>query len=56
MAGGSELEQLSHELESAGGAVADLGRSMEQDVEELGISHQPSSTTTTTTTTESDAR
>src|SRR5437016_5935947 len=54
MAGGSELEQLSHELESAGGAVADLGRSMEADVEELGISHQPS--TTTTTTTESDAR
>ena len=54
MAGGSELEQLSHELESAGGAVADLGRSMEEDVEELGISHQP--TTTTTTTTESDTR
>ena len=41
MAGGSELEQLSHELESAGGAVADLGRSMEADAEELGISHQP---------------
>src|SRR5689334_11567987 len=57
MAGGSELEQLSHELESAGGAVADLGRSMEADVEELGISHQPTTTTTTTTTTtESDAR
>ena len=54
MAGGTELEQLSHELESAGGAVADLGRSMEEDVEGLGISHQPS--TTTTTTTESDAR
>src|SRR5690348_8566213 len=54
MAGGSELEQLSHELESAGGAVAALGRPMEADVEELGISHQP--TTTTTTTTESDAR
>src|SRR6266571_1529771 len=54
MAGGTELEQLSHELESAGGAVADLGRSMEADVEELGISHQPTSTTTTTT--ESDAR
>ena len=50
VAGGSELEQLSHELESAGGAVADLGRSMEADVEELGISQQP------TTTTESDAR
>ena len=50
MAGGTELEELSHELESAGGAVADLGRSMEADVEELGISQQP------TTTTESDAR
>jgi simple sugar transport system ATP-binding protein len=52
MAGGSELEQLSHELESAGGAAAEIGRSLEEDVEELGISH-PS---TTTTTTESDAR
>jgi simple sugar transport system ATP-binding protein len=56
MAGGSELEQLSHELESAGGAVADLGRSMEEDVEELGITGQQPTTTTTTTTTESDAR
>ena len=56
MAGGAELEQLSHELESEGGAVADLGRSMEADVEELGISHQPTTTTTPTTTTESDAR
>jgi simple sugar transport system ATP-binding protein len=41
MAGGSELEQLSHELESAGGAAADIGRSMEEDVTELGITHQP---------------
>jgi len=38
MAGGSELEQLSHELESAGGAAAEIGRSLEEDVEELGIS------------------
>jgi simple sugar transport system ATP-binding protein len=38
MAGGSELEQLSHELESAGGAAAEVGRSLEEDVEELGIS------------------
>ena len=38
MAGGSELEQLSHELESAGGAAAELGRSLEEDVTELGIS------------------
>jgi len=38
MAGGSELEQLSHELESAGGAAAEIGRSLEEDVTELGIS------------------
>jgi ABC-type sugar transport system ATPase subunit len=48
MAGGSELEQLSHELESAGGAAAEIGRELEEDVTELGISHEP--------TTESDAR
>jgi simple sugar transport system ATP-binding protein len=41
MAGGSELEQLSHELESAGGAAADIGHVLSEDVEELGISHQP---------------
>ena len=51
MAGGAELEQLSHELESEGGAAAEIGRSMEEDVEELGISHEP-----TTTTTEPDGR
>jgi ABC-type sugar transport system ATPase subunit len=50
MAGGSELEQLSHELESAGGAAAEIGRSLEEDAEGLGISHESS------TTTESDAR
>ena len=43
MAGGAELEQLSHELEGAGGAAAELGRVLEEDVEELGISHQRSS-------------
>ena len=41
MVGGAELEQLSHELETAGGAAADIGRVMEEDVEELGIPHQP---------------
>ena len=41
MAGGAELEQLSHELEGEGGAAAEIGRSMEEDVEELGISHEP---------------
>ena len=48
MAGGAELEQLSHELESAGGAAAEIGRELEEDVSDLGISHEP--------TTESDAR
>ena len=48
MAGGTELEQLSHELESAGGSAAEIGRVLEEDVTELGISHEPS--------TESDAR
>ena len=40
MAGGAELEQLSHELEGAGGAAAEIGQAMEADVEELGISHE----------------
>ena len=40
MAGGAELEQLTHELESAGGAAADIGHAMEADVEELGIAQQ----------------
>ena len=40
MAGGAELEQLSHELESESGAAAEIGRSMEADVEELGITGQ----------------
>jgi len=48
MAGGSELEQLSHELEIAGGAAADIGAVLSEEVEELGIAHQPA--------TESDAR
>jgi simple sugar transport system ATP-binding protein len=37
MAGGSELEQLSHELESAGGAAAEAAHELEADVTELGI-------------------
>ncbi len=47
MAGGSELEQLSHELESAGGAAADIGHVLSEDVEELGISRQPAAGTDT---------
>ncbi len=45
MAGGAELEQLSHELESEGGAAADIGHAMEADVEELGIAREPGSDT-----------
>ena len=41
MAGGAELEQLSHELEGVGGSLADIGRELEEDVSELGISDQP---------------
>ena len=37
MAGGAELEQLTHELESAGGAAADAVQRMEEELKELGI-------------------
>jgi simple sugar transport system ATP-binding protein len=43
MAGGSELEQLSHELESAGGAAAKAAHELEDNVSELGISRPPPS-------------
>ncbi len=49
MAGGAELEQLSHELEGAGGAAAEIGHELSEDVEELGITQHP-------TTSESEAR
>ena len=43
MAGGAELEQLSHELESAGGSAAAVGAMLEEEAEELGTaSHEPS--------------
>jgi simple sugar transport system ATP-binding protein len=41
MAGGSELEQLSHELEAAGGAAAEAAHVMEDNVSDLGISRPP---------------
>jgi len=41
MAGGAELEQLSHELEDAGGSVAEIGRELEEDATELGINDEP---------------
>ncbi len=43
MAGGAELEQLSHELEQAGGSAAEAAAVLEEEVKELGIPHQPSS-------------
>jgi len=50
MAGGAELEQLSHELEGAGGAAAEIGHELSEDVEELGISHQADTDTASATT------
>ena len=41
MAGGSELEQLSHELEAAGGAAAEAAHELEDNVSDLGISPAP---------------
>jgi simple sugar transport system ATP-binding protein len=52
MAGGAELEQLSHELESAGGAAAEIGAVLGEDVAGLGIADHPAPTRTT----EPDAR
>jgi simple sugar transport system ATP-binding protein len=37
MAGGAELEELSHELESAGGEAAEAAQVLGEEVEELGI-------------------
>jgi simple sugar transport system ATP-binding protein len=47
MAGGAELEQLSHELEGEGGAAAELGAVLSEDVAEMSTSDHS---------TESDAR
>jgi simple sugar transport system ATP-binding protein len=43
MAGGAELEQLSHELEGAGGAAAEAAHMLGEEVSELGIGQQPGS-------------
>ena len=37
MAGGAELEELSHELESGGGAAAEAAHVIEEEAKELGI-------------------
>ena len=39
MAGGAELEQLSHEMEGEGGEAANIGHLLEEEVADLGISH-----------------
>jgi simple sugar transport system ATP-binding protein len=41
MAGGGELEQLSHELEAMGGAAADAAQVMGEEAAELGIAQRP---------------
>jgi hypothetical protein len=41
MAGGAELEQLSHELEGVGGAAAEIGHAFEEEATELGIGQPP---------------
>jgi simple sugar transport system ATP-binding protein len=41
MAGGAELEELSHELESGGGAAAEAAHVLEAEVKELGIGRTP---------------
>ncbi len=41
MAGGGELEQLSHELESMGGAAAEAAAVLEEEAQELGIASGP---------------
>jgi simple sugar transport system ATP-binding protein len=43
MAGGSELEQLSHELESAGGAAAEAAHELDAEASELGLGQRPAS-------------
>jgi simple sugar transport system ATP-binding protein len=40
MAGGGELEELSHELEAMGGAAAEAAQALGEEAQELGISSQ----------------
>jgi simple sugar transport system ATP-binding protein len=41
MAGGAELEELHHELQAGGTAAAAAAHVLEEEVQELGITHQP---------------
>jgi simple sugar transport system ATP-binding protein len=44
MAGGAELEELSHELESVGGSAAAAAHELEEELKELGIGGRPGAT------------
>jgi simple sugar transport system ATP-binding protein len=46
MAGGGELEELSHQLEAMGGAAAEAAQVLGEEVQELGISRQASQSST----------
>ena len=41
MAGGAELEELHHELQAGGGVAAAAAHVLEEEVQELGIAHEP---------------
>jgi simple sugar transport system ATP-binding protein len=41
MAGGAELEELSHELEQGGGAAAAAAQMLGEEAKDLGVTHQP---------------
>jgi simple sugar transport system ATP-binding protein len=45
MAGGAELEQLSHELEGEGGSMAAAAHELEAEVSDLGITQSPAKET-----------
>jgi simple sugar transport system ATP-binding protein len=45
MAGGAELEQLSHELEGEGGSMAAAAHELEAEVSDLGLGHSPTKET-----------
>jgi simple sugar transport system ATP-binding protein len=44
MAGGAELEELTHELEGVGGAAAEAAHTLEEELKELGIGGSPGAT------------
>jgi simple sugar transport system ATP-binding protein len=54
MAGGAELEALSHELEGAGGEAAAIGQQIEEEAVELGIAHHPTTDSAATTVNSAD--